>query len=97
VAGVASGEDGRFGTQDDVVITGGLANNPAIQSRIAAFIVKGAHAEVKSNTDVFGVVAQIIASKNVIGDTHTLNPFKVDDFEFAPAGSNFRLLELAGV
>jgi hypothetical protein len=93
VAGVSAGPDGRFGTADDEIPTGmEVTNDPAIRSRIAKLEILGA---VAPNQEIFGVVAQVIASKNVTGDDHLLTDGN-DDFEFTPAGSNFRLRELPG-
>jgi hypothetical protein len=92
VAGVSAGPDGRFGTSDDEIGTGeGINDDPGIQSRIAKLIVLG---PIVPNEDIFGVVAQVVGAKNVTGDDHILTD-GIDEFEFNPAGSNFRLRELS--
>ena len=92
VAGIDAGVDGRFGTDDDEVISGlGVTDDTTVQSTIARLIVKGA---VTPNTDTFGVVAQIITAAKIGTTSVVLNPTAQDDLELGPAGSKFRLREL---
>jgi hypothetical protein len=91
VAGIDAGEDGRFGTEDDAVISGGLADNPLVKSRIAAVIIQGL---VKPNADRFGVVAQIIGAATVGNTPLQLKPAGLDNFELGPGSSNFFLHEV---
>jgi hypothetical protein len=92
VAGIDAGDDGRFGTSDDEVITGGSTDNPALRSRIAAVIIGG---EVKPNTDPFGVVAQIIAAATIGTTRLDLNPNGLDEqVPLGPTGSKFFLHEV---
>jgi hypothetical protein len=58
VAGVQAGDDGLFGTEDDVTFSGGTA----VVSRIASILIKGTATGTASATDHFGFVAQEIGA-----------------------------------
>jgi hypothetical protein len=91
VAGIDAGEDGRFGTEDDAVISGGLADNSLVKSRIAAVIIQGL---VKPNTDRFGVVAQIIGAAAIGNTPLQLKSAGLDNIELGIGNTNFLLHEV---
>ena len=92
VASIDAGVDGRFGTDDDEVVSGiGVTDDTAVQSTIARIILKGS---VTPNSDTFGVVAQVITAAKVGTTSIALNPTGRDDLELGPSGSKFRLREL---
>ncbi|MHA3772755.1 Calx-beta domain-containing protein [Verrucomicrobiota bacterium sgz303538] len=67
-AGGNTGQDGRFGTADDQVLSNSLAqiNDPKVYSRIASVIIRGqitaVPGETEGTTSPYGIVAQQIGS-----------------------------------
>jgi hypothetical protein len=93
VAGVARGADGRFGTADDALISGGLADDPTVVATIAKIVLEG---DIQTNADAYGIVAQEIKSV-LLGPAGTpldLTPGKGNDNEAIVAGSNFIVREI---
>ena len=92
VSGVVPGTDGRFGTPDDLVISGQtIIDNTAVRSMIGRVSIKG---EVIPNSEIYGVVAQVIASAKVGGTVLPLSPTESDDEPLGSETSNFDLHEL---
>lgn len=92
VAGVVPGADGRFGTADDLVISGtGVVDRPGVRSMIGSIVIKGT---VATNAEIYGVVAQVITAAKVGGTVLPLNPTAPDDRSLGGDTSNFRLHEL---
>ena len=78
-AGAFYGDDGQFGTADDVLITpdGGYTDNPNIISKIAKVTIAGhVYGDIFSSRTT-GFVAQQIGSLKVSGATYVLQPGKV--------------------
>ena len=67
-AGVDRGTDGMFGTDDDVLISGGNQ----IIAKIASIVIKGTATGTEGGTDHFGFVAEQIAAFKVAGAKLTL-------------------------
>lgn len=79
-AGVSSGADGMFGTDDDVLISGGNQ----IIAKIASVVIKGT---VSGGTDHFGFVAEQIASFSAGGVRLALLAGPSNDLSGLPVGS----------
>ncbi|MEO8353803.1 MAG: hypothetical protein ABI680_18910, partial [Chthoniobacteraceae bacterium] len=76
-AGVAAGNDGFFGTDDDTLIAGGT---PLI-SRIASILIKGAASGTEGGKDHFGFVAAQIDAFKAAGTKQKLNRGASNDLE----------------
>jgi hypothetical protein len=81
-AGVNSGTDGMFGTDDDVLISGGNQ----IIARIASVVIKGTVTGTEVGTDRFGFVAQQLAAFSSGGVRVTLMAGPSNDLTGVPAG-----------
>lgn len=96
VAGAQAGTDGRFGTADDLVVTGTVKNVSGIVSKIASVIFTNAQ-PIIADASGYGIVAQHIAAITVgttkvpqaAGPGNDRTPI-----ELAPA-TQFRAVELA--
>src|SRR5690606_13635664 len=69
VAGVAVGEDGQFGTDDDLLIGG----SSPVAAKIASVIIKGTADGTEAEGDHFGFVASEIRAMRIGGVKHAFD------------------------
>ncbi|MGB8167969.1 MAG: hypothetical protein WCF18_10795, partial [Chthoniobacteraceae bacterium] len=77
VAGLSAGVDGYFGTFDDRPILG--SGSPAIYSKIAKVIVKGAISNTSASGDTFGIIAENLVSLMIGSSTLPLTGGALND------------------
>jgi hypothetical protein len=97
IAGAQAGADGRFGTADDGVVSGGgVKNDPAIISKIASVVFLNA-AAITADAAKFGISAQQIAAITLGAARIPLHAGPGNDRTPIEIGgaTNFRAVELA--
>ena len=93
VAGVTAGNDDKWGTTDDVVISGGNS----IVSSIASLVITGHARGTVGGMDRFGIVAQKVTALSVSGTTIPLTAGASNNLTGFALGStfDFRVREVA--
>ena len=93
VAGVATGNDDKWGTADDVVISGGNS----IVSSIASLVITGHARGTVGGMDRFGIVAQKVTALSVSGTAIPLTAGASNNLTGFALGStfDFRVREVA--
>ena len=93
VAGVATGNDDKWGTADDVVISGGNS----IVSSIASLVITGHARGTVGGMDRFGIVAQKVTAVSVSGTAIPLTAGASNNLTGFALGStfDFRVREVA--
>lgn len=98
IVGAITGIDGKFGTADDVKMSGsGVKDVSTVFSKVTSLVIGGQAFGTPSGSDHFGIVAQNIASFKVKGGTTTFPMIAGngnDDFLVGLLG-DFRVNEIA--
>jgi len=91
-AGVAAGNDGKFGTDDDGLYTGGVAT---IESRIASVVIKGQAIGSIEKGGNFAITAEKIGSVKIGKTKVALNPLAKDKFIAIGSTGDFVVNEIS--
>jgi hypothetical protein len=93
-AGVNPGAGGLFGDGNDVKLSGGVKDDPAISSQVRSLTIGGQALGTTAAGDHFGVVAEIIGRLSVGGGVFpTTAGTGTDDFAVGVTG-DFRVTEV---